>query len=106
MVVFQYTNISVARMPAAKDCSSPGCRVLRRTEETSCQKERTAEEQDRHEAERIEQVGQIRDPVGDAVCHAWKAGEDVAQEVAVKNFSCLAFFPASRYVPSHTRAVP
>ena len=45
-------------------------------------KKRAPEEQNRNEPERIEQIGQVRGPIGYSIRHAWEAGEDVAQEEA------------------------
>src|SRR5260370_18393259 len=43
-------------------------------------KKRAPEEQNRNEPERIEQIGQVRGPIGYITRDAWEAGKDVAQE--------------------------
>jgi hypothetical protein len=45
-------------------------------------KKRAPEEQNRDKPERIEQIGQVRGPVGDTVGDAWETGKDIAQKEA------------------------
>ena len=51
-------------------------------------KERAPKEQNRNEPEWIEQIGQVRGPIGDIIGDAWETGKDVgipdlAEQVAV-----------------------
>src|SRR5260370_16467741 len=45
-------------------------------------KKRAPEEQNRNEPERIEQIGQVRGPIGYIIRDAWQTGKDVAQKEA------------------------
>src|SRR6266851_5299188 len=45
-------------------------------------KKRAPEEQNRNEPERVEQVGQVRGPIGYIIRDAWEASKDVAQKEA------------------------